>query len=261
MPVPLGRAGRAGCRGPAAVRSPPDIWLDVFADAPVEHYVQHPAKRFRTQFGPVCYRGRLDGTARVLVIGQDPSTNEILAQRTLVGDSGQRVQKLLANLGITRSYVIVNTFLFPIFGQFDTEMRAISLEAPILAWRNRCLDKIRTENALEAVITFGVAPRHAVEHWPGGQGLPVFTLMHPAAEDSAVLANWSSQLAAMAASIALDPDGAVDTTPYGTAFTPADSAAIPQFDLPFGLPAWHGQGGGHSERDGNSRIIWTSPLT
>ncbi len=236
---------------------PPDTWLDVFADAPVEHYVQHPAKRFRTQFGPVCYRGRLDGTARVLVIGQDPSTNEILAQRTLVGDSGQRAQRLLAKIGITRSYVIVNTFLFPIFGQFDGAMREISLEAPILAWRNRCLDKIRAENALDAVITFGVAP----EHWPGGQGLPVFTLMHPAAEDSAVLANWSSQLAAIAASIAPDPDGAVDTTPYGTAFTPADSAAIPQFDLPFGLPEWHAQGGGHSHRDGNSRIIWTSPLS
>jgi uracil-DNA glycosylase len=91
-------------------------------------------------------RGRLDGTARVLVLGQDPSTNEILAQRAFVGTSGQRVQKLLAKIGITRSYVVFNTFLFSVFGQL---LRAVSLDPEILDHRNRCLDRIRAQNPVQ----------------------------------------------------------------------------------------------------------------
>jgi hypothetical protein len=254
------RALLAAAGRPSFDPGPPNDWLDLFTQAPLDHYVNHPSARFRIHFGPVYCRGRLDGTARVLVLGQDPSTNEILAQRAFVGASGQRVQKLLAKIGITRSYVIFNTFLFSVFGQFDTELRAVSLEPEIREYRNRLLDRVRAQNPLQAVITFGVAPRHAFENWPGGQGLPAFFLTHPAAEDGVVLANWNGQLGAIAAAITPDLDGAVDTTPSGTAFTAADIAPIPAFDLPFGIPDWHGRGGGHSGRDGNDKIIWNSPL-
>lgn len=239
---------------------PPLPWADRFMQAPIDYYLAHTKRRFRSQFGPVYYRGRLDGTARVLVLGQDPSTNEILAQRAFVGLSGQRVQRLLARVGLTRSYTIANTFLFSVFGQFDSELRKISLEPPIRGYRNKCLDRIRAENPLEAVITFGAGPRHAVEHWPGRAGLPTFFLAHPAASDQLVLSNWSSHLEAMAAVITPDLDGDVDVSPYGSGFTPADTLPIPGFDLPFGLPDWHGGGGGNSTRDGNQRIIWVSPL-
>ena len=37
----------------------------------------HPVKDFRVEWGPVFHRGRLDGTARILVIGQDPGQHEI----------------------------------------------------------------------------------------------------------------------------------------------------------------------------------------
>ncbi len=239
---------------------PPLPWLDLFALAPVDYYVTHPKRRFRVQFGPVYYRGRLDGTARVLVMGQDPSTNELLAHRAFVGLSGQRVQGLLARIGITRSYAITNTFLFPVFGQFDAQLRRISLEPSILEYRNTCLDRLRADNALQAIIAFGAAPRHAVEQWPGAQGLPAFFLMHPAADERLVLRNWSSHLDGMAAAITPDPDGTVDTSPYGSAFEERDVAPVPRFDLPFGLPDWHGGSGGSSTRDGNQRIVWTSPV-
>src|SRR4029077_7456967 len=63
-------------------------------------------------FGPVLYRGRLDGSARVLGIASDPGPSECLpfARRTLIGDSGQKTQGFLAKLGLTRSYVLVNAF-------------------------------------------------------------------------------------------------------------------------------------------------------
>lgn len=250
----------AAATTPAFDPGPPDSWIEVFTQAPLAHYSNHPKKRFRIHFGPVYYRGRLDGTARVLILGQDPSTNEILARRIFVGSSGQRVQKLLAKLGITRSYVMANTFLFSVFGQFDDDLRDISLEPEVLAYRNRCLDKARAESPIEAAIGFGAGAEHALQHWPGGQDLPLFFLTHPAAPDSVTLPNWNGQLRAMADAIAPDPDGAVDITPYGASFTEADSAPVPPFDLPLGIPEWHGRNGGHSGRSGNQKIIWCSPL-
>ena len=107
---------------------PPSAWASLFAQAPLDAYIAHSSGRFRTPFGPVWYRGRLDGTARVLLVGQDPSTDEILAQRIFVGSAGQRVQELLRKLGVTQSYLLLNTFLFSVFGQYDSQLRAIARE-------------------------------------------------------------------------------------------------------------------------------------
>ncbi len=165
---------------------PPPGWSEFFQAAPVDYYVNHPAGRFRLDFGPVYYRGRLDGSARVIVIGQDPSTNEILAHRILVGTSGQRVQRLLGKVGITRSYIMLNTFLFSVFGQFNSQLEAISEEPEVEGFRNAFLDRIAGENRIQAVVTFGVGARHGFERWPGGAGLPVFHAMHPSAEEADV---------------------------------------------------------------------------
>jgi hypothetical protein len=64
--------------------------------------------RFRVEWGPIFHRGRLDGSVRILVLGQDPGQHEAIARRCLVGEAGQRVQGLLWKLGIERSYAIVN---------------------------------------------------------------------------------------------------------------------------------------------------------
>ena len=50
--------------------------------------------------GPIYYRGRLDGSARLLIVGQDPSADENLVRRAMVGTAGQRVQGLLRKLGL-----------------------------------------------------------------------------------------------------------------------------------------------------------------
>jgi uracil-DNA glycosylase len=63
----------------------------------------YPASDFRVEWGPVFHRGRLDGSARVLVIGQDPAQHEVLARRILIGTAGHRVQGFLAKLGIDRA--------------------------------------------------------------------------------------------------------------------------------------------------------------
>jgi hypothetical protein len=66
-----------------------------------------PTRDFRTEWGPVFHRGRLDGSARLLVIGQDPAQHEVIARRTLVGGAGHRLQGFIEKLGLTRSYVMV----------------------------------------------------------------------------------------------------------------------------------------------------------
>jgi hypothetical protein len=238
---------------------PPPGWSEFFAAAPIDHYVDHPADRFRLDFGPVYYRGRLDGTARVLVIGQDPSTNELLAHRIFVGRSGQRVQRVLEKIGITRSYTMINTFLFSVFGQFNSELEAISEEPEIEGYRNAFLDRIADESPIQAVVTFGRGARHAFERWPGGGEHPVFHLMHPAADEANVIADWNPELPGLRAAVDPDDGAAADPEPFGASFGPEDLTPIPDFDLPFGVPGWHRRDGGHSFRDGNDKIVWRAP--
>lgn len=91
----------------------------------------YPAADFRVEWGPVFHRGRLDGSAKVLVIGQDPAASEAIVRRILVGAAGQRVQGFLAMLGIRVSYVLVNTFLY---GARDIVAMATSVAAAVLRW-------------------------------------------------------------------------------------------------------------------------------
>jgi hypothetical protein len=234
-------------------------WENFFNAAPLGFYINHPAGRFRLDFGPVYYRGRLDGSARVIVVGQDPATNEILGHRIFIGKSGQRVQGFLGKLGVYRSYAMLNTFLYSVFGQFNAQLRAASLEDPILSYRNAFLDRLLGTNPVQAVVAVGNAARHAVANWPGSRTVPVYHVTHPSSPDEAVLlSSWNAALADLKAIVGPDDDGIPDPNPYGDTFSPKDEVPIPRYDLPFGLPEWHGTGS-CSLRDGNKNIVWTAP--
>lgn len=242
-------------------KGPNATWAKRFFQAPRAFYVAHPSQRFRTEFGPVYYRGRLSGSAKVLIVGQDPSTDEVLAQRNLVGLSGQRVQRLLNKLGLAKSYVMLNTFLFGIKGQMDATMNAVALEPTILDYRNGLFDKVIAENPVQAIISFGNGADLAVGNWPGRPAaLPWFQLHHPSASDTIVVPNWNASLAGLNAVVRPDKPSLVDLTAYTAPMGTADVADIPREDLPFGIPEWHGVGGGtRSQRDGDKTINWTSP--
>lgn len=240
-------------------------WTIFFATAPLATYQAHPVD-FRLEFGPVYYRGRLDGTARVLIVGQDPAANELVGHRAFVGASGQRIQGFLRRLGILRDYVMVNTYLYPVRGQFFGSLEALAHEPTILGFRNALLDRIAERNPLEAVISVGRAAQDSVDRWPGAASLTTQAITHPSALDhSALLANWNEGLAVLRPAVEPEADVAVDDTDYGDDFTPADHEPIPRRDLPFGVPEWHGVGS-HATRarlpngdTDNQRIIWKSP--
>jgi hypothetical protein len=235
---------------------PPDPWAERFAAAPLSTYESRP-DLFRVDFGPVMYRGRLDGSARLLVVGQDPSVNELLGHRVFVGQSGQRLQGFLAKLGLTRSYVMLNTFLYSIFGQFEGDNAVLSREDPILGYRNSLFDAVAETNRLSAVLTVGTAARDAVDRWPGSAGRPRTHILHPAFPNThELLANWNDALDELRGPIEPD-EGTERGEPYGAAFAPGDVLAIPRADLPFGLPGWHGDGD-HARRSGDTVIEWHS---
>lgn len=235
---------------------PNAAWEALFATAPIAAFKANA--RFRTEFAPVYYRGRLNGSARILVIGQDPATDEILAQRCLVGSAGQLVQGLLKKLGLTKSYIMLNTFLYGIHGQYDNEMRAVSRSQPFLSFRNSLFDRIQATSTLQTVIAFGVAAREAFELWAGGQTLPVFNLTHPTAP-SGVGTNWNSHLPGLLAAVTADPGGVQDPTPYPGDPGANERANIPRHDLNFGVPDWFGTGGTRSTRGGtDDQITWSA---
>lgn len=242
---------------------PPPFWMEKFASLSDDFFVNHPSGRFRTSFGGVLYRGRLDNTARLLIIGQDPSTDEAIARRAFVGSAGQRLQKFLNKIGISRSYTIMNTFAYSINGQFDSEMRQISLEAPLKSFREDLMNTVIAKNPIEAILTFGAGARHAVENWNNPDGVPVFNLVHPTAPESTTHPSWNTQLPQIANFISPDDPNMVDLAPYaGNWDNNIHAVPIPRFDLPYDLPFWHGSGGTRSRRDPADRIkniIWQSP--
>ena len=105
----------------------------------------------------------LAGPARLLIIGQDPATHEAIARRVTVGEAGQRAQGLLTRLGIDRSYVFINTFLYSVYGQSGGS-RHID-DPAITTYRNRWIDAIVADQHIEAIITLGQLANSAYQQW------------------------------------------------------------------------------------------------
>src|SRR5215210_4274713 len=94
----------------------------------------YPQSRFRVEWGPIFHRGRLDGSARVLVIGQDPAQHETIVRRILVGEAGRRVQGMLAKLGVTQSHVFINCYLYSVYGSVKAKTKR---NPKLIEYRNR----------------------------------------------------------------------------------------------------------------------------
>jgi len=79
---------------------------------------------------------------------------ESVARRILIGAAGHRVQGLLAKLGLTRSYVMINTYLYSVYGQSGA--RSTSADADIAKYRHRWLDALLVGSHIRAVLTPGI---------------------------------------------------------------------------------------------------------
>lgn len=248
---------------------PPPAFADKFNAVP--SYA--PFKDFFwADWGPVFYRGRLDGSARILCIASDPGPTERVAGRTLVGDAGQRTQGFLAKLGLTRSYLCLNAFAVALLPSQASHGDEVLNDPAHLAWRNSVYDLAKGPN-LQAIIAFGGQAQTAVSLWPGKGTTPLFKIPHPSSHDETVLVTkWAQAITQLRAIVTPDPDGDTTLPNYTAKFLETDYRPIPRRDLPFGAPpflgddAWgraatpkHNNGVSRPSPDDRHTLIWIAP--
>jgi hypothetical protein len=190
----------------------------------------YPPDQFRVEWGPIFHRGRLDGSARVLVIGQDPAQHETVVRRILVGEAGRRLQGLLAKLGITKSYVFINTFLYSVYGTVKAKTRK---SKGLVEYRNRWLDALLSGGQIEGVLALGSVADEAWQLWsdtPKGKTFKgaYAAVTHPTYPESfskgdkaklaeatrRLLMNWNGALQKLSPAI-LHPDSPIPLSLYG----------------------------------------------
>jgi uracil-DNA glycosylase len=230
------------------------------------------------------YRGRLgDHQVKVLVVGQEGAQDESLSHRSFTGGTGGRMQHLLGHLGITRSYLFLNTFVYPIFGQYNGLLPIIAQNpaSPIAQHRRALFDYAVSRNDLQLVIGVGRAAKESLASWVeahGGTadpdslhladasvispGLRMVGVLHPGGAGkggavSAIVASFKAAIEHVHQWTSADP-GWLPVDPGATRSTAAftySSDPIPFADFPYGV-AWRlGRGSTSSNRrDGQTAI-------
>jgi hypothetical protein len=261
-------------------------WAELFAGTPNYRGLGRAVvgrEAFRWQHGPMFFRGRLDGSAKVLVVGQEGAQDESLAHRSFTGGTGARMQYLLRFLGFDRSYLFLNSFVYPIFGQYTQDLRPLAQDprSPIVSHRNQIFDKAVVEGDVRLVIAVGRAAKESVATWieaHGGTAQP--ETLHTASLGSlpsrvravGVLhpgSAASGSTAAIKADFVLAIGHVRDWLQADPGWLPADpgiardlaapfpysSLAIPFRDFPFGTCPRLGRGGTSSNRSDDQRAI------
>jgi uracil-DNA glycosylase len=249
-------------------RGPSASFAQLFARVPDPPVKDH----FWFDWGPVFYRGRLDGSARVLCIASDPGPTERIAGRSLIGNAGQRVQGFLAKLGLTRSYVCLNAWAYALHpSRAQTEKGRLD-DTDQLDWRNEVYDAV-VGGQLQAIIALGDMAQAAVALWSGRPQVELREVPHPSSRSPKKLLDaWRLAVQDLRSIVTPDSDGDNTGANYGSKFVEGDYAAIPRRDLPFGAPAFLGDdawvratpGGAQNsvERpspDDNHTLIWHAP--
>jgi uracil-DNA glycosylase len=238
---------------------------------------------FRWHHGPMFFRGRLDGSAKVVLVGQEGAQDESLSHRSFTGGTGARMQHFLRHIGLDRSYLFLNSFVYPIFGQYSDMLRRIAqdLRSPITQHRNRILDKAVVDGDVRLVVAVGRAAKESIATWVRAHGgsadpnqlhdatlgsLPsrvrLVGVVHPGSASGgstgAIRADFQRACNVIRDRVDADP-GWLPTDPGVPRNLDAAyqyrSAAIPHRDFPFGTCPRLGRGGTSSNRSDNQRGI------
>jgi uracil-DNA glycosylase len=261
-------------------------WAALFAETPNYRGLGRAVvgrEAFRWHHGPMFFRGRLDGSAKVVLVGQEGAQDESLSHRSFTGGTGARTQHLLRHLGLDRSYLFLNSFVYPIFGQYTDDLRPLAQDrrSPIVAHRHRILDKAVVDGDVRLVVAVGRAAKESIATWIGAHGgsanperleqaglgslparLRVVGVVHPGSaaggSTGAIRADFQRACDVIRERVEADP-GWLPADP-GVARNLAApfqyrSAAIPFRDFPFGTCPRLGRGGTSSNRTDNQRGI------
>ncbi len=195
--------------------------------------------------GPM-YRGRFS-VARVLIVADQESHDDLFTGRALSGDGGQKIQHFLRNIGITDSYVIIRTLPVDTLDLEEKEVRAISTHPQVRRVRGEIIERIlsrdRQGSPTKLIITVGV---HAKEVFRKiDTDLPVIHL-EGACEPKAV-ENWNKALKTISK---LDYEVDVEPAfkPYKKNRFSETRLEINRYDLPFHTRRWMGTSGSLASR-------------
>jgi uracil-DNA glycosylase len=261
-------------------------WAALFAETPnyrgLGLAVLH-REAFRWHHGPMFFRGRLDGSAKVVLVGQEGAQDESLSHRSFTGGTGARMQHFLRHHGLDRSYLFLNSFVYPIFGQYTDQLRPLAQDprSPITQHRNRILDKAVVDGDARLVVAVGRAAKESIATWVKAHGgnadpdhldnatlgsLPtrvrLVGVVHPGSASggstSAIKADFQRACNLIKGWINTDP-GWLPADPgvprnLNAAYQ-YTSAAVPYRDFPFGTCPRLGRGGTSSNRTDNQRGI------
>jgi uracil-DNA glycosylase len=262
-------------------------WAELFAQTPNYRGLGVAVvgrEAFRWHHGPMFYRGRLDGSAKVMLVGQEGAQDESLSHRSFTGGTGARMQHFLHHLGLDRSYLFLNSFVYPIFGQYTPDLRPLAQDprSPIAAHRKLIFDKAAVAGDIRLVVAVGRAAKESVASWIEAHGgtadpdhlenatrgslparLRFVGVLHPGAaagggSTNAIKADFARAIGLIGGWMKDDPswlpaDPGVPrdlSKPYAYS-----SDAIPYRDFPFGTCPRLGRGGTSSNRSDAQRGI------
>jgi uracil-DNA glycosylase len=261
-------------------------WAGLFAETPNYRGLGRVVvgrEAFRWHHGPMFFRGRLDGSAKVVVIGQEGAQDESLSHRSFTGGTGARMQHLLRHLGFDRSYLFLNSFVYPIFGQYTDDLRPLAQDrrSPIVIHRHRILDKAIVNGDVRLIVAVGRAAKESIATWiqaHGGSADPdrleqatlgslpsrvrVAGVVHPGAAAGGSTSTIKADFQRTCDLVRRWIDADADWLPADPGITrnlaapfQYRSAAIPFRDFPFGTCPRLGRGGTSSNRTDAQRAI------
>lgn len=165
-------------------------WPDLFAQTPNyrsfgKAVIGGRGEKFRWVMGPMWYRGRLNPEeVKVFIVGQEGAQDENVSNRSFTGSTGTRMQKFLNYLGIDRSYLFMNTFVYTITGQYslfgedrnnpeklESQRRLLWLaqneDSVVVKHRHELFNYMleTNRNTLAVVIGVGTAGKDSVATW------------------------------------------------------------------------------------------------
>jgi hypothetical protein len=182
----------------------------------------------------------------------------------------------LARLGITHSYVFINTYLYSVYGSVKAKTRR---NPGLINYRNQWLKALLAGSRIEAVVALGQAADEAWQFWkatPEGQSTNVAyrAVTHPTQPESSsegdktklaaatkkLLQNWNAALQTLSPQVR-HPDVPTSLVLYGETWVEGDRVEIPGSDLPAGLPAWMQQQDGWAKRAGADALAKRRNIT
>jgi uracil-DNA glycosylase len=181
-------------------------------------------------FGPTgIYRGRFD-QAKVLVIGDQESHDDMFSGRALTGAGGQYLQTFLNSIGATKSYFILRSLPVDTLDLPTEKQIEIAMNQDVSNAREKIIQSVLEFNQTQVILTIGPVAKKIVTDLK--LGLPVINLNQVDDKSNSEIAEAIKKIKSM--KLRLDNKG----KDYK-----ADLSIIPRFDLPAYTRFWMGTSG------------------